>query len=246
MSNTSLVTIDDLQKTFPSKAKLFNDELVEIINKSKTEPEFQGESLLETMVTYENLFSKHKGISMQQYVDAIRFCAYLVSMDDNYTEAYKKTFRRREFVSSRWDAPTNSEDYRALTSAACRYRKNRIVIDILTLSQVPLELMFTGYRYRAVAVLADEMENAKYSKDRIAAAKELLAATKGADELKIDIGVSEVDNSAIRQLNDQLASMAARQKAMLEGGLATLEDYGSMKAGDRVVEAEYEEVTNEQ
>ena len=113
------------------------------------------------------------------------------------------------------------------------------MVDILTLSQVPLDMLFTGQRYKAVLVLADRMENSRMDKDKIAAAKELLAATKGPDNLKIELDVGVKENSAVQQLNEQLAMIATKQKRLLESGVTNLGELGSLKVKDEdVIEGE--------
>jgi hypothetical protein len=102
-----------------------------------------------------------------------------------------------------------------------------------------LDLIFTGSRYKAIGILANLMETAKLDRDKINAAKELLAATKGPENLKIELDVGVKENSAVQQLNDQLAMMAARQKEMLESGAASLGEYGALKVkSDDVLEGE--------
>jgi len=232
------VTIQDLQQALPSKKKFITDEAVAIINSSVNEPEFQGESLLKTAVTYEAVLQRNKA-SVTEYLNAIRFCAYLMSTDDNITEAYKKTFYERDFVKQRMSVSTTSPEYRELTSAASRYRKSKLVVDILTMSQVPLDLIFTGARYKAIGVLADLMTTAKLDRDKINAAKELLAATKGPDNLKIELDVGMKENSAVEQLNEQLSGIAAKQKMLLEAGASTIGEFGAMKVkNDTVLEGE--------
>jgi len=235
---TNTVTIQDLQQALPSKKKFITDEAVAIINSSVNEPEFQGESLLKTAVTYEAVLQRNKA-SVTEYLNAIRFCAYLMSTDDNITEAYKKTFYERDFVKQRMSVSTTSPEYRELTSAASRYRKSKLVVDILTMSQVPLDLIFTGARYKAIGVLADLMTTAKLDRDKINAAKELLAATKGPDNLKIELDVGMKENSAVEQLNEQLSGIAAKQKMLLEAGASTIGEFGAMKVkNDTVLEGE--------
>lgn len=238
MNNLSTtVTVEDIKRAIPSRKNTITQELVDIINQSLTEPEFQGESLLETASTYERVIQSRAGTSVKDYIYAIKFCAYLVGVDDNFTEAYRKTFFSRDFVKERANAPTDSVGYKELTAAASRYRRSKLVVDILTLSQVPLDMLFTGQRYRAVLVLADRMENSRMDKDKIAAAKELLAATKGPDNLKIELDVGVKENSAVQQLNEQLAMMAAKQRTMLESGVTSLKELGGMKvAADDVIE----------
>ena len=89
--NTNKLTIEDVQTALPSRKNAITQELVDMLNDVNQEAEFQGESVLHTAVTYEKLMITHKA-SVREYIDAIRFCAYLVTLDDNLTEAYKKTF----------------------------------------------------------------------------------------------------------------------------------------------------------
>lgn len=211
------ITKEMVQAALPSRKNTITDEIVDLINQSQNDPEFQGESLLQTATTYEQVLVRNKA-SIRQYLDAIRFCAYLLSEDDNATEAYKRTFIDRDFVQERINQPTDSNKYIELVSAASRYRRSKLVVDILTVSQVPMELIFNGLRHKAVGVLADRMMNSKLDRDRISAAKELLAATKGPDEhrIELDVGVKQTD--IITSLNEQLAAMAETQMKMLQQG----------------------------
>jgi len=234
------ITKEDIQKAMPSRKGGVTDEIVDIINKSQTEPEFQGESLLQTATTYEKVMQNNKA-GIKQYLNAIRFCSYLISLDDNYTEAYKKTFWDTEFVKNRLDKATDSSQYKELTSAASRYRKSKLVVDILTVSQVPMHLMFTGMQYQAVGVLHNVMMTAKLDRDKINAAKELLAATKAPENVKIDLDIGVKENSAVQQLNDQLAQLASRQKVHLEAGTTDLNQLGAMKVQEDIIEGEIDE-----
>ena len=234
-----LLTIEDVQNALPSRKNAITQELVDVLNEVKDEAEFQGEPLLNTAVVYEKLMINNKA-SVREFVDAIRFCAYLVTMDDNYTEAYKKTFYYRDFVKGRISADTKSIKYAELTSAASRYRRNnKLVADLLVYSQAPLEIMFLGWRYKAVGVLADTMMNAKLDRDKINAAKELLVATKGPETKRIELDIGVKENSAIASLNEQLSVMAGKQVMLLESGARELSDFGSLKPKQEdVVDAE--------
>lgn len=234
-----LLTVEEVQNALPSRKSSITQELVDVLNEVKDEAEFQGEPLLNTAVVYEKLMINNKA-SVREFVDAIRFCAYLVTMEDNYTEAYKKTFYYRDFVKARISADTKSIKYAELTSAASRYRRNnKLVADLLVYSQAPLEIMFLGWRYKAVGVLADTMMNAKLDRDKINAAKELLVATKGPETKRIELDIGVKENSAIASLNEQLSIMAGKQVMLLESGARELSDFGSLKPKQEdVVDAE--------
>lgn len=236
------ITKEDIQKALPSRKGGVTEEIVEIINRSLTEPEFQGESLLQTATTYERVLQQNKA-GIKQYLNAIRFCSYLIALDDNFTEAYKKVFWDTEFVKNRMDLKSDDGQYKELTSAASRYRKSKLVVDILTVSQVPMHLMFTGMQYQAVGVLHEVMMTARLDRDKINAAKELLAATKAPENIKIDLDVGVKENSAIQQLNDQLAQLAGSQKTQLEAGNTDLKVLGAMKVvkEEDIIEGEIHE-----
>ena len=227
MIPSKTVTKADLQNAIPDRKNAITDELVDLINQIQTEPEFQGETMVQTMITYQNAL-KGARVSMRAYVNAIRFCAYLVSMDDNYTEAYKRTFYDTDFVKVRANVSTSDPRYAELTSAASRYRRSKLVVDILTLSQVPLDMLFAGYRYKAMAVLAETMVTAKQDRDRIQAARSVLEMTKS-DTIKVDLDVGVKESSAVASLKTQLAEMAAQQVALLNSGTASLKELGGLK-----------------
>lgn len=240
MSN--LITVDELKKALPRKKNYITQEAVDIINSSITDPEFQGESLLQTASIYENLL-KNSRATIPEYLNAIRFCAYMAANGANFTEAYKRVFANRDFVKQRRNLPTNDPKYAELTSAASRYRRSKIVVDILTASQVPLDLIFTGQRYKAIGVLAQIMENGKYDRDKINAAKELLAATKGSENFKIELDVGVAESSAVKQLNDQLVEIASRSLKHLETGTTSLKELGAMKVVDSdIIEGDYKDI----
>ena len=227
MIPSKTVTKADLQNAIPDRKNAITDELVDLINQIQTEPEFQGETMVQTMITYQNAL-KGARVSMRAYVNAIRFCAYLVSMDDNYTEAYKRTFYDTDFVKVRANVSTSDPRYAELTSAASRYRRSKLVVDILTLSQVPLDMLFAGYRYKAMAVLAETMVTAKLDRDRIQAARSVLEMTKS-DTIKVDLDVGVKESSAVASLKTQLAEMAAQQVALLNSGTASLKELGGLR-----------------
>jgi hypothetical protein len=217
--NKDHTTLADLQEAFPSRKNSITQEVVDAINESANDPEFQATSLLKDAITYEAVLQRNK-VGVLEYVNALKFCAFMISLEDNYTEAYKRVFNDREFVKERANQPTHSTKYKELTSAASRYRRSKVVVDILTVSQAPLELLFGGARMQAVGVLADMMMSAKYDKDRISAAKELLVATKGADNMKIELDVGVKGNSMQEMLHKQLSELASNQKALLERGVS--------------------------
>jgi hypothetical protein len=214
----SEVTVDSLKEMFPSKKGTITDEVVDIINSSQQDPSFSGDEFIDALVTYKDVMVKNSA-SIKQYIDAIKFCAYLEAENDNFTEAYKRAFAHRQFVIDKSSAVPGSPEYNELTSAASRYRKRPIVVDILTQTDMPLYLMFQGERYKAVAVLADEMRTADYSKDRIAAADKLLTHVKPPEGVKVELDVGVRKDSQIDRYEEMISQLVAKQKQdIINGG----------------------------
>lgn len=216
---TKLLTVEDVKQALPSKAKSVTQEALDIINSSISDPLFQNQDLLKTASLYENVL-KGTRASIVEYLNAIRFVALITDDEEaGYTWAYAKVFMNREFVSSRASLPTDSPKYCELTSAASRYRKSKLVVDILTISQVPLDIMFSGGRYKCLGILLDIAENGKFDRDRVSAAKELLAATKNENtKIELEIGPSAGAISMQEQLDKQLTELAHNQQMLLAAG----------------------------
>lgn len=233
------VTKEEIAKALPSRKGAITDEIVDLVNASQTEPEFQGETLLQTAGTYEQVMTRNRA-SLRQYLDAVKFCAYMISFDDNYTEAYKKTFGYRDFVKDRINEDTNSNKYIELVSSASRYRKSKLVNEIMTYSQVPLKMLYRGHAYQAMGVLQEVMVHGKLDRDRVAAAKTILEATKDDENVKIELDIGVKESSAVQQLNEQLSELANKSLTHLHNGTMDVSKLGSMKVKEEIIDAEVE------
>ena len=219
LSSIPPLTVEETKKKFPSKKHTITDETVDLLNEVITNPDFDGRAFLGHLVDYQGCMIDSGG-SLIEYINAMKFCAYL-EQSQNLVQAYKKARISDEFVASRINAPTDTPAYTELASAASRYRKSKLVRQILTQSDLPLYLMFQSDRYKAVAVLAREMQHAELSRDRIAAAKELLVAVKAPENMQIElaVGPNRAAKDLQQDLNTQLAKLAANQQALLMAGL---------------------------
>ena len=233
------VTMEDMKRLFPKKKESITEELITIINDANNNPFFSGDEFMNNILTYKDVMEKQKA-SLKDYLAAIRFCAYLESEDYNLTEAYKKSHCHTEFVRERLDSPTNSAEYKQLTTAASRYRKRPLIVQILTQSQLGLHLMFQGEQYRAINVLSDIMVNGRSEMARVAAAKELLANTKAPETHKIELDIGIRNESAMESLNAQLAQFAMQSMEQLRSGQVDLKTLGSMKVEEEIIDAETE------
>lgn len=211
------VSKEELVKRFPAKKNTITDEVVDLINDANNDPEFNGDEFLENMMTYQNVMLKNSG-SLGEYINALKFCAYLEADVNNYTEAYKRARANDQFVIERADLPKDSTGYKELTNAASRYRKTPMVRDILTQADMPIYLMFRGARYGAVAKLVEEMEDAQFSKDRISAAKAILEHVKPPENMKVELDIGVKQDNVIDRYENMITDLIEHQKREIADG----------------------------
>lgn len=232
-----VVTVDMLKMYFPNKSATITQELADTINEAQNAPDMAIEGFMDNLVEYRGVMDKCQA-SMKEYIRAVKFCAFLEFTDYNITEAYKLSRINDKFVKDRWDAPTDSPKYRELTSAASRYyNKTNLVKQILLQADMPWNILFQGAKYTAMSVLMKEVTEAAYSRDRIAAAKEILAAVKRPENQKVEleIGFNDTVKSFQEQFDEKMAKMAEMQLKRLQSG-ETIKDVQKLD----VIEAEYE------
>ncbi len=235
--NEDEVTVDTLKMYFPTKSHTITQELADTINEAQNAPDMAIEGFMENLVEYRGVMEKCQA-SMKEYVRAVKFCAFLEFTDYNITEAYKLSRINDKFVKDRWDAPTDSPKYRELTSAASRYyNKTNLVKQILLQADMPWHILFQGAKYTAMSVLMKEVTEAAYSRDRIAAAKEILAAVKRPENQKVEleIGFNDTVKSFQEQFDEKMGKMAEMQLKRLQSG-ETIKDVQKLD----ILEAEYE------
>jgi len=236
------ITVNELRHRFPSKKNTITDEVVDLINQANNDPEFNGDEFIENMMTYQNVMYKNSG-SLPEYINALKFCAYLEADVNNYTEAYKRARANDEFVLARANLPKDSVGYRELTNAASRYRKTPMVRDILTQAEMPLYLMFQGARYSAVSILVDEMETAALSRDRINAAKTILEHVKPPENMKVELDIGVKQDNIIDRYEAMISDLVAHQKEQIALG-KDLHEVTNMSiinsAKDEIIDVEVE------
>ena len=235
--NEDEVTVDTLKMYFPTKSHTITQELADTINEAQNAPDMAIEGFMENLVEYRGVMEKCQA-SMKEYIRAVKFCAFLEFTDYNITEAYKLSRINDKLVKDRWEAPTDSPKYRELTSAASRYyNKTNLVKQILLQADMPWHILFQGAKYTAMSVLMKEVTEAAYSRDRIAAAKEILAAVKRPENQKVEleIGFNDTVKSFQEQFDEKMGKMAEMQLKRLQSG-ETIKDVQKLD----ILEAEYE------
>ena len=233
-------TLQELQELFPSKRKTINEGTVKLLNETLANPDFNPSTFIKHIVDYQNVMI-NSGASMKEYLNAVKFCAYLES-EMSIVEAYRRARAGDKFVQDRINAKSDTTAYAELAFQAQRYKKSKLVRELLTQTDMPLYLMFQASRYKAVATLAREMEEAPLSKDRIAAADKLLTHVKPPETQNVELQVG-MTNQAIEmqeQLFAQISKISQAQSDRLKAG-ENLDDVQQLGLTADFIEAETNE-----
>ena len=216
-----LINKFDLLKAFPEKAKTITDDLVNYINLAQSDAQFDVLTMFSQMIEYRDVLERNKG-SMYDYVNAIKFCSYLEVCNDNYTQAYIKAFSHRDAVKSRMFCATSSTEYKELTSMASQYSRTKMVTDIRTVTDAPLQLLMRGSRIKALNMLMTEAATCATGKDRIAALDAFLKHTAPiadkSTKFEVNVGTNNDSQKRFDNMIDQLNIIGNQQRELIERG----------------------------
>ena len=213
-----LLDVETLRKAFGNKKINITEEDYKLIKASAEDYEFDGYTLVDSLLDNKDIIIKFR-INFTQYLQAIKFCAYLVGGKEPAYSAYAKAFADREFVQERINDSIGSEGYKQLASAASRYANYPYVKEIIRLEANSIYLSYRKEFGDAVDVLATEMKTAAYSKDRIAAADKLLTHIKPPETLKIEANINHNSIGLHEQIQNQLEALMVNQQRMLDNGI---------------------------
>ena len=221
--DTVLVTKEDLLRAFPEKSKTITDDLVNYINLAQMDPHFDVLTMFNQMIEFRSIIDNNSKNSMVDYVNAIKFCSYLEVCNDNYTQAYIKTFSFRDAVKKRMFCDTKSNEYKELTSMASQYSRLTMVQQIRTISDAPLQLLVRGSRMKALTMLMTEAATCPAGRDRIAALDSFLKHTAAiadkSTKFEVNVGIAQDSQKRFDNMIDQLTNIGNQQRLMLESGM---------------------------
>lgn len=169
--NNQDLTLSSLKLLFPDIH--FNENDVNEINEIiKSENVDSFSELIGLLLEHKDIILGNDVDSLKEYIEAMRFVSYVNSGLD-ITKAYIKVVSHRKEYQL-LNATSKSLFKNEARKNAMIFAKSKIVMKIQSVFDYPLHLVFAGYRYKAIDVLAKEMTNAPLAKDRVTAADRLL------------------------------------------------------------------------
>lgn len=209
------LTVEQFKRALPQQlSKKVNQEVMDNINLVLSDSN-HAEMLRENIIGYAHVLQDGK-FSMQQYVDAVKYVSYKMMGNTNIA-AFSKTFpdRYQKYLEN----GTSDKDIASYVTA---YNKNKLVNLIYEQTLVPSYILNADIYQKAINVQAALMNDDSVSpKVRSDAANSLLTHLKRPEAQKVELSVGIQESSALQELKDVTAELAAKMHRSIESGVYT-------------------------
>lgn len=224
---TPEVTIEDLRKAFPLKARKFaSREFLDLVNEMVKDPDF-GEVFRQNIFAYSSVIQKEEARynTPQEYLNAVKYCTFRIAgLAKN--KAYALTFPDR-FQKYYLDVQTSSPEEKTrlnnvLATRVTSYNQSKLVNQIMAQALIPTWIINQDVYQEAINVQVDLMRNAKSEMVRMKAADSLLDKLKRPEAVKqAEVQITLSGDNQIEALKKSLMELAQGQKKLIEEGMDT-------------------------
>lgn len=216
------ITIEDFKKALPDKVrKSVNDELVQHINKTLSDPDMY-ESYRDNLLSYTRVMADGR-FKVSNYVDAVKYVSHKL-MGCTNLDAYTKTFPDR-IIRFRQQGVSPKD----IASYVTAYNKSKLVTLIMEQTLIPSYILNQDLYQKALNVQADLMMNAQSEKVKCDAANSLLNQLKMPETKKVELNIGMKEDNSIQALREATLELARQQRLMLESGASNLTELSHSK-----------------
>ena len=175
------------------------------------------ESYRDNLISYTYIMKEGK-FKLSQYLDAVRYVTFKLGGSTN-RDAYIRTFpdRYQKFIA-------NGTDEKDIASYITSYNKNKLVNLIWAQTITPDYIINHDVRQRAINKLAWLMDNAESQKVQSDSAGKLLTELKPPETTKVELEVSNKEDSVIASLREATERMVAQQQQSLQAKVVNPKD----------------------
>lgn len=230
--NKNALTVEQFKHALPDKVKKsVNQELIDQINKTLSEPEMY-EAYRDNLMSYTKVMADGR-FKVENYVDAVKYVSHKL-MGCTNIDAYIKTFpdKYANFVNTGVSA-------KDIASYVTAYNKGKLVNLIFEQTLIPSYVLNQDLYQKALNVQAELMVSAHSEKVRSDAANSLLTHLKMPEITKVELDISVKEDSAIAQLRQTTLELSRAQRLAIQAGTMNAEQVGHSKLvvdmGDVVV-----------
>ena len=227
-----MLTIDQFKTALPDKVKKsVNQELIDQINKTLSEPELY-EAYRDNLMSYTKVMADGR-FKIQNYIDAVKYVSHKL-MGCSNIEAYTKTFpdKYQNFLAQGVAA-------KDIASYVTAYNKSKLVNLIFEQTLIPAYVLNQDLYQKALNTQAELMITAKSEKVRCDAANSLLTHLKMPETQKVELEIGVKEDSSIAALRATTLELARQQRLMVESGAMNAQEVAH---GRLIIEGEAREV----
>lgn len=206
------LTIEEFRQALPDKMKKsINPQLIAQINSTLSNPE-EFEHYRDNLISYTRVMQDGK-FKIEQYLDAVRYVSFKL-MGCTNIEAYTKAFpdKYKRFV----DDGVSAKDIASYVTA---YNKGKLVNLIFEQTLVPFWVLNQDLYQRALNEQMVLGLTAKSEMVRSNALNSVMLQLKPPEAAKIQLEVSQKEDSTLNVLRDSMMKLVDQQQMMLRSGV---------------------------
>jgi len=218
LDKSELITASMIERCLPPGVKVrVRPELVDSINTSMGDTQLR-QNYRDNLVSFTQVLAEGR-FGLGQYVDAVRYVSFKLTGSRNIV-AYAKTFPER--YDRLIDEGCSASVIGAYVYA---YNKTLLVQKIMAQTLTPTHVLNADVFQKAINVQAALMVDGDVSpKVRSDAANSLLTHLKAPETKKIELAITEAQDTSIDELRAATVALAKQQQAMIRDGIATAKD----------------------
>jgi len=227
--------IEQLKKGLPATLKKsVNQALIDKINTTLNDPDMY-ETYRENLLSYTKVMSEGK-FKVSSYIDAVKYVSHKL-MNKTNMDAFKATFPDK---IQRW--VTQGVAPKDMASYVAAYNKSKLINLIMEQTLIPSWVLNQDLYQKALNVQAELMMSANSEKVRSDAANSILTHLKQPETQKMELQVSQKEDSSLQALRDSTMELVRQQKLAMQSGAMNAQEVAHSRL---VIDGEAEEVSDE-
>lgn len=209
-----MLSKEDIKNSLPTQLNItITDEFVNLFNDISDNP-ILAEEVRNNFISYSNIVKEGK-FKVIDYFNAVKYVSHKIIGYTN-KDSYKLTFPER------WKLlEDNNVSAKDISSYVAAYNKNKLVNMVFEQTLIPVHILNADVYQKAINTQAELMLTARSEKVRSDAANSLLTHLKRPESKKIELEISDKDNSGIKELKDTLYKLSQQQIQQINNGART-------------------------